>query len=135
MLLITPSDHIIDNEPAYTAAINQAIQWAQADALVTFGIVPTKPETGYGYIEHDGNDVLSFREKPDFATAQSFMDRGTFLWNSGLFCFKAGVYLDELKRHEPFSLKKPNRPGRRKRLAFCPLSKRSTSPPKALTTP
>lgn len=101
VLLITPSDHIIGDEAAYAEAIGHAIQCTQADYLVTFGIKPTKPETGYGYIEYDGNDVLSFREKPDFVTAQSFMEQGTFLWNSGLFCFKAGVYLHELHGHEP----------------------------------
>lgn len=132
LLLITPSDQIIDNQEAYTAAITQAILMAQADALVTFGIAPTKPETGYGYIEHDGNNVLSFREKPDFATAQTFLDRGTFLWNSGLFCFKAGVYLDELKRHEPLLFEKAHKAWKAQTAGFLPLAETQHIPAKSI---
>ncbi|HET7361572.1 MAG TPA: sugar phosphate nucleotidyltransferase, partial [Salinimicrobium sp.] len=67
----------------------------------TFGIRPTQPETGFGYIESKGNEVLSFREKPDAKTAKDFIARGNFLWNSGMFCFKAEVFLEELKKHSP----------------------------------
>jgi len=101
ILLVTPSDHIITNEEAYANALSEAIVLASKGYLVTFGITPTKPETGYGYIECDGNNVLSFREKPDQSTAQSFLDHGNFLWNSGMFCFQAGVYLEELNKFEP----------------------------------
>ncbi|TLU94803.1 mannose-1-phosphate guanylyltransferase [Dyadobacter sediminis] len=101
ILLVTPSDHIITNEDAYAQAISEAVGFASEGYLVTFGITPTKPETGYGYIECDGNAVLSFREKPDSETAQSFLESGNFLWNSGMFCFQAGAYLDELKKFEP----------------------------------
>ena len=68
---------------------------------MTFGITPHKPETGYGYIEYDGNEVSSFREKPDAHTATQFLESGRFLWNSGMFCFKAGIFLEELAQYEP----------------------------------
>jgi mannose-1-phosphate guanylyltransferase len=101
ILIVTPSDHIVDQMDDYNAAIQQAIRHAQANHIVTFGIVPTKPETGFGYIEYQADTVLSFREKPNKATAIDFISRGNFLWNSGMFCFKAGVLLDELKTFEP----------------------------------
>jgi mannose-1-phosphate guanylyltransferase len=101
ILLVTPSDHIITDEAAYADAIFQAVTLASTGSLVTFGITPSKPETGYGYIEFFENRVLSFREKPDSATARNFIESGNFLWNSGMFCFKAGVYLQELEKFEP----------------------------------
>lgn len=101
ILIVTPSDHIIDEMDAYNSAITEAIAKAQEDYIVTFGIVPTKPETGFGYIEHKEDNVLAFREKPNKATAIDFISRGNFLWNSGMFCFKASVLLDELKSFEP----------------------------------
>ncbi|MDO8316827.1 MAG: mannose-1-phosphate guanylyltransferase [Flavobacterium sp.] len=97
ILIVTPSDHIIDDMQEYEAAINEGIDKASKGYIVTFGIVPAKPETGYGYIERKGDDVLSFREKPNQVTARDFISRGNFLWNSGMFCFKAGVFLEELK--------------------------------------
>ncbi|WP_144280882.1 mannose-1-phosphate guanylyltransferase [Chryseobacterium echinoideorum] len=106
ILIVTPSDHLIQNQDAYETAIKEAIELAKKDFLVTFGVVPSKPETGYGYIEYQGKDVLSFREKPNTETAQEFLERGTFLWNSGMFCFKAGVLLEELKIHQPELLDK-----------------------------
>ncbi len=101
ILIITPSDHLIENMEAYAKAIESAIALAIDNSIVTFGIKPTHPETGYGYIEHKGNHVLSFREKPNHITAQDFIEKGNFLWNSGMFCFKASVLLDELKKFEP----------------------------------
>lgn len=101
VLIITPSDHLIQNQDAYEKALEEAMDLAKQDFVVTFGVVPSKPETGYGYIEYEGKDVLSFREKPNTETAQEFLERGTFLWNSGMFCFKAGVLLDELKQYQP----------------------------------
>jgi mannose-1-phosphate guanylyltransferase len=101
ILIVTPSDHIIDEMNAYNSAIAEAIAKAKDDYIVTFGIVPTKPETGFGYIEHKEDIVLAFREKPNKATAIDFISRGNFLWNSGMFCFKAGVLLAELKAFEP----------------------------------
>ncbi|MFB9107987.1 mannose-1-phosphate guanylyltransferase [Flavobacterium gyeonganense] len=101
ILIVTPSDHIIDKMEDYTNAINQAILKAKEGFIVTFGIIPTKPETGYGYIESKGDKVISFREKPNETTAKDFIAKGNFLWNSGMFCFKASVLLDELKQFQP----------------------------------
>jgi len=101
VLIITPSDHLIQNQDAYEKSLLEAVELAKKDFVVTFGVVPSRPETGYGYIEYEGKDVLSFREKPNTETAQEFLDKGTFLWNSGMFCFKAGVLLNELKKYQP----------------------------------
>jgi mannose-1-phosphate guanylyltransferase len=101
ILLVTPSDHIITDAEAYALAIQEAVSLARNGSLVTFGITPTKPETGYGYIEFDANSVISFREKPDLSTAEVFLEAGNFLWNSGMFCFQAGTYLSELAKFEP----------------------------------
>lgn len=101
IMIVTPSDHLIENQEEYDAAIKRAIDLAKNDFVVTFGIVPSKPETGYGYIEHQGDNVLSFREKPNLETAQEFIEKGNFLWNSGMFCFKAGILLEELKNYQP----------------------------------
>ena len=101
ILLISPSDHIIEDETNYAKAIKRAFELAEQDNLVTFGIQPNKPETGYGYIRHDGEDVLSFHEKPDAEKAKSFLESRNFLWNSGIFCFKAGIYLKELEKFRP----------------------------------
>jgi len=101
ILIITPSDHIIDKMEDYNKAINEAVLKAQEGFIVTFGIIPTKPETGYGYIESKGDRVISFREKPNETTAKEFISKGNFLWNSGMFCFKASVLLEELKQFQP----------------------------------
>ncbi|SHM19559.1 mannose-1-phosphate guanylyltransferase [Flavobacterium chilense] len=101
ILIVTPSDHIIDEMDNYNKAIDEAILKAKDGFIITFGIIPTKPETGYGYIESKGDKVISFREKPNKTTAKDFISRGNFLWNSGMFCFKAGVLLDELKQFQP----------------------------------
>lgn len=101
ILIVTPSDHIIDKMEDYNKAIDEAVLKAKDGFIVTFGIIPTKPETGYGYIESKGDKVVSFREKPNKTTAKEFIARGNFLWNSGMFCFKAGVLLDELKQFQP----------------------------------
>jgi mannose-1-phosphate guanylyltransferase len=101
ILIITPSDHIIEKMEDYNKAINEAVVKAKEGFIVTFGIIPTKPETGYGYIESRGDEVISFREKPNETTAKNFIARGNFLWNSGMFCFKAGVLLEELKQYQP----------------------------------
>jgi mannose-1-phosphate guanylyltransferase len=101
IVFVTPSDHLIKDEAAYAKAVGEAKHLAQQGYLVTFGIKPTFAETGFGYIEADGNNVLSFKEKPDQSTAQHYVDSGKFYWNSGMFCFKAGAFLQELKTHSP----------------------------------
>ncbi|WP_139956367.1 mannose-1-phosphate guanylyltransferase [Flavicella sediminum] len=106
VLLVTPSDHMIDGEKAYKEALDEAVQKAKDGFIVTFGVTPKKPETGYGYIEYEKDDVISFREKPNLETAKDFIRKGGFLWNSGMFCFKAGVFLAELEKYSPIVYKK-----------------------------
>ena len=101
VILVTPADHIVGNEDAYTKVVVRAAQLAAEGNLVTFGIKPEYAETGYGYIEADGEDVRRFREKPDKATAKEYLRSGRHFWNSGIFCFKAGVLLDEVRKHNP----------------------------------
>ncbi|MCF6345194.1 MAG: mannose-1-phosphate guanylyltransferase/mannose-6-phosphate isomerase [Thiomicrorhabdus sp.] len=101
IIFVTPSDHLIKDQAAYEAAVAHAKQLAEQDKLVTFGIQPTYPETGFGYIEAQGEDVLSFKEKPEYTVAESYLSQGNFYWNSGMFCFKAGVFLRELEQHAP----------------------------------
>lgn len=101
LLLVTPSDHIIENKEAYQDAVKKAFDLAEKGFLVTFGIQPTKPETGYGYIQSNGADVVAFHEKPNQEKAQEFLNQENYLWNSGIFCFKAKVYLEELKSFRP----------------------------------
>ncbi|SHN01908.1 mannose-1-phosphate guanylyltransferase [Cyclobacterium lianum] len=121
VLLVTPSDHLIGKQEKYEALLREAIGMAQSGALVTFGLIPSRPETGFGYIEYEGNEVLGFREKPDLATAREFLDRGNFLWNSGMFCFTAGTYLDELKKYEPELFEKAKNAYQHADSGFLPL--------------
>ncbi|ABB45008.1 mannose-1-phosphate guanylyltransferase (GDP) [Sulfurimonas denitrificans DSM 1251] len=101
IVLVTPSDHLIKNESEYDKVTKEAKILAQSGNLVTFGIKPSFAQTGFGYIEANGNDVKAFHEKPDFSTASKYLGAGNYYWNSGMFCFKAGVFLDELKKHSP----------------------------------
>lgn len=101
ILFVTPSDHLISEGGEYSKSLVRAIELAQAGYIVTFGLKPIKPETGFGYIEALGEEVKSFREKPNLQTAEQFLKQGNFYWNSGMFCFRAGTYLEELERNEP----------------------------------
>ncbi len=101
IILVSPSDHIIRKKEEYKQVLERAKALAQEGNLVTFGITPTSPETGYGYIEADGENVKRFVEKPDLATAEKYLVAGNFYWNSGIFCFKAKTFLEELKKHSP----------------------------------
>ena len=101
IVLVTPSDHLIKNEAKYAEVLQSAREFAQADYLVTFGIKPTFAETGFGYIEADGQDAKAFHEKPDFERATEYLKAGNYYWNSGMFCFKAGVFLEELQKYSP----------------------------------
>lgn len=101
IVLVTPSDHLIKDMNTYVAVVKKAQLLAEKNNLVTFGITPCYAETGYGYIESVNGDVKNFHEKPDKEMAQKYLDSGDFYWNSGIFCFKAGVYLDELKKYNP----------------------------------
>lgn len=106
VLLVLAADHIIENEPAFTASVEKALSFAENGQLVTFGIVPSAPETGYGYIEAGERDgdafaVSEFVEKPDLATAKEYLSTGRYYWNSGMFLFKASRYLQELEKFVP----------------------------------
>ena len=105
IILVLAADHIITDQLAFESAVNQASQLAEQNFIVTFGLKPTHPDTGFGYIEANGNKVLSFIEKPDLTTARQFFEAGNFYWNAGLFCFKAGVLIDELEIFAPEILK------------------------------
>ncbi|WP_224485317.1 mannose-1-phosphate guanylyltransferase [Robertkochia aurantiaca] len=109
ILFVTPSDHMIGEGLAYTQVVNRAIELAKDNFLVTFSIKPEHPETGFGYIEFVGDRVISFREKPDEKTAKQFLEKGNFYWNSGMFCFKAGLFLSELQKHSPDIFEKTQR--------------------------
>ncbi|GGH64050.1 mannose-1-phosphate guanylyltransferase/mannose-6-phosphate isomerase [Paenibacillus silvae] len=97
LVLVTPSDHVVQNQEAYNRCLETAKNLALKGHMVTFGINPNYPETGYGYIEADGQDVVSFKEKPDHLTAERYLRSGNYYWNSGMFLFKAGVFLKELR--------------------------------------
>ena len=118
IVLVTPSDHLIKDETEYAKVLNLAKKLALKDNLVTFGITPTFAETGFGYIESvneyhpthslstetsafSARDVKAFHEKPDFETATKYLESENYYWNSGIFCFKAGFFLDELKKYSP----------------------------------
>jgi mannose-1-phosphate guanylyltransferase len=101
IIIVLASDHLITDQSAFTQAVVQAIDLAQRGKLVTFGIKPSSPETGYGYIEADGNTVKRFVEKPSLEDAKSYLQTGRFLWNSGMFCFTAGTILQEMEEHCP----------------------------------
>lgn len=101
IVLVTPSDHLIKNASAYATVLERAHLLAEGGYLVTFGIAPTFAETGFGYIEAEGEEVRAFHEKPDAQTAQRYVDAGNYYWNSGMFCFKAGVFLEELQKYSP----------------------------------
>ncbi|EAJ7008692.1 mannose-1-phosphate guanylyltransferase/mannose-6-phosphate isomerase [Campylobacter coli] len=98
IVLITPSDHLIKNEKAYQEAITKALEFANDDYLVTFGIKPDSPHTGYGYIKSKNiYNVEAFVEKPDLKKAKEFLEDGNYLWNSGMFMFKVGFFLEQMQ--------------------------------------
>ncbi len=109
VLLVLPADHLIRNIPEFQAAVQSGVELADQGSLVTFGIVPTHPETGYGYIRAETPaidsvsvfPVAEFVEKPDQATAESYLASGDYYWNSGMFMFRASRYLEELEQHQP----------------------------------
>jgi len=106
LLLVLPADHVVGDVAAFHAAILRAVPLAAAGRLVTFGVVPTSPETGYGYIRHGALSegaapILQFVEKPDRERAQGFLQQGDYLWNSGMFLFSARSFLRELARQAP----------------------------------
>jgi mannose-1-phosphate guanylyltransferase / mannose-6-phosphate isomerase len=105
LLLVLPSDHVVANAEGFRRAVQAAAGAAEAGALITFGIVPNAPETGFGYIQSTAAEglskVLRFVEKPDAETAQSYLDAGGYYWNSGMFLFRASRLLEELEKFRP----------------------------------
>ena len=106
VLLVLPADHVIRNVAAFQSAVKAGLAAANAGKLVTFGVVPDRPETGYGYIRREKGEgpaypVAEFVEKPDGATAAKYVASGDYFWNSGMFMFRARAYLGELKKHAP----------------------------------
>ena len=106
IVLIVPSDHLINNIAAFAETVRKGEKLAQAGYIVTFGIKPTYPETGYGYIKtaqcfETGFEVEKFVEKPDLVTAQEYLNSGKFYWNAGIFMAKISTLLDEFAKYEP----------------------------------
>ncbi|EAS8438919.1 mannose-1-phosphate guanyltransferase [Salmonella enterica] len=111
LLLILAADHVFTNENEFRITVSKAIPFADRGKLVTFGIVPSKAESGYGYILRGNKlqleddiiafDVEQFVEKPSIETAQAYVASGDYYWNSGMFLFRAGRYLEELKKYRP----------------------------------
>lgn len=109
VMLVLPADHVIEKADAFRVAVERALKLAEEGALVTFGIVPAVPETGYGYIKRgaplpgcdDGYKLERFVEKPDRGTAEGFLADGGYYWNSGMFMFRAQRFLDEIAQHAP----------------------------------
>lgn len=109
-LIISPADHLIIQADNFAETINAALSSAEQGRIATIGIAPTRPDTGYGYIEVDATseskpnatfEVQQFREKPDLNTAKEFVQAGNFLWNSGIFIWKAKTVIDALKNYQP----------------------------------
>ena len=101
LLLVLPADHLIADQGAFSQAVAEAVKLAQAGKIVTFGIRPEAPDTGYGYIEAEGNHVVRFVEKPPLETAKAYVESGRYLWNSGMFCFNVGAMRREMEAHCP----------------------------------
>lgn len=109
LLLLVPSDLFISDERAFISGLEHALEVAKAGRLVTFGINPDRPETGFGYIRKGSSlsatetsfDVAAFVEKPDEKTATNYLESGNYLWNSGMFVFRADIFLEEIKKFQP----------------------------------
>ncbi|MBA3015618.1 MAG: mannose-1-phosphate guanylyltransferase/mannose-6-phosphate isomerase [Proteobacteria bacterium] len=102
VLLVLPADHLVRKSEAFAQAVVEAVSLAEAGRLVTFGVQPTSPETGYGYIRKGfGNSVLSFVEKPDLETAEAYLASGDYYWNSGMFAFMNETFIQQMNDHCP----------------------------------
>jgi mannose-1-phosphate guanylyltransferase/mannose-6-phosphate isomerase len=100
--LVLPADHLLQNIQQFHEVVKEAARLAAQELVVTFGIEPKSPETGYGYIERgEGNSVLSFKEKPDLATAKEYLRQGNYYWNSGMFAFSVATFRQEMMKHAP----------------------------------
>ncbi len=107
ILLVASADHLIEGKQSFHESIDVAKRIANQDKMVAIGVEPLNPETGYGYIETDGSEktdyskIISFKEKPNIKSAKKYLESGNYYWNSGIFVFKASVYLKELEKFEP----------------------------------
>ena len=101
VVFVTPADHIIEADDRFKQAVQKAEALAKRGYLVVFGIVPTHPETGYGYIKAEKEDVIEFVEKPNSKKAKEYLQSGDYFWNSGMFCFSVSTFLEEIKTYEP----------------------------------
>ena len=108
IMLVLPADHVMHDQAAFAQAIATAMRCAEQDFMVTFGVTPTRPETGYGYIQagaamfqEQAYRVAKFVEKPALEVAQEYLDSGLYAWNSGMFMFKAASYIEQLQQHQP----------------------------------
>ncbi|MFH1154611.1 MAG: mannose-1-phosphate guanylyltransferase/mannose-6-phosphate isomerase [Pseudomonadota bacterium] len=107
IMLVLPADHVIRNIDKFLKALEHGVRYAQKDSLITFGIIPESPETGYGYIQKGdrldpaASTIAKFVEKPDLSTARKYLESGNFCWNSGMFMFKASVIIGQLERFAP----------------------------------
>ncbi len=116
-MLVLPADHVVTGEKAFQAAVALGMQLADQGHLVTFGIKPTRPETGYGYIQPNRRSALAkqgrltahavarFVEKPNRMKAAQYLKNGNYFWNSGMFLWKAATILEEIRRHQPLLAK------------------------------
>ncbi len=101
IVLIVPSDHLIKDVDKFKKSVLSGIEFAQKKYIVTFGIKPCYAETGYGYIKADGDFVEKFVEKPDYKTAEKYLQEGNYYWNSGIFMGKISVFLKEFEKFVP----------------------------------
>ena len=106
--IVAPADHVIENEDEFKSVIRKAVLHAEYHAsIITLGIEPTRADTGYGYIEYDKTEITdiravkSFREKPDRATAEQYLNLGSFAWNAGIFVWKLSVIIENFRIHSP----------------------------------
>lgn len=100
-VLVVPSDLFIDNNELFEQTIKKAQEYADKGHIVTFGVKPTYPETGFGYIKSENNRVIKFTEKPDKTTAKTYFESGNYFWNSGIFMFKTSTIIHELEKYCP----------------------------------
>lgn len=128
VMLVLPADHLIDDSVSFVTAIEKAVVLAKEGWLVTFGINPTRPETGFGYIEvgetlpRGGHQVVRFIEKPDASTAEHLLAQGGFYWNSGMFCFRVDAVLEAFAQHAPKLLEQTRACRRASHLSVAPVT-------------
>ncbi len=132
IVLVTPSDHIINDNNAYFNDIKKGISLAKDGNIVCFGVKPTHAKTNYSYVEFEGFDVKSFKVKADENTAIEYIANGKYLWNAGIFCFQAGLYLKELEKFEPEIYASAQLAWKNSKDGFLPLAESLDIPSKSI---